>query len=77
VAGRHCTPFSKLPHGVPEFMFWIYPDGKLHDAKTSHRAHPPPGFAHILKSEPDYALVTSDNADIYGTLCDLWDRRYE
>lgn len=121
------TAIRDLTHGVPEFVFWIYPDGRLHDAKTSHRAHPPPGFEHILKDEPDYggflrgrvvrhagrqlvavycresalaapgrsldqlldgleqmpmpmdedALVISDNADIYGTLRDLWERRYE
>ena len=25
----------------------------------------------------DTALVISDNADIYGTVRDLWDRRYQ
>ncbi len=114
-----------LTHGFPEFVFWIYPDGTLHDARRSHRSNPPPGFEHILKDEPDYggflrgrlvrhldhqlivvycreealasasvsaeqllagldqipvpidddALVISDNADIYGSLRDLWERR--
>lgn len=114
-----------LTHGIPEFVFWIYPDGKLHDAKRSHRSCPPPGFSHILRDEPNYggflrgrvvrhldrqlitvycseealaasgpavgqlldgleqmpmpiedeALVISDNADIYGTVRDLWLRR--
>jgi hypothetical protein len=120
------TAIRDLTHGVPEFVFWICPDGRLHDAKTSHRAHPPRGYEHIVKDEPDYggflrgrvvryaghqliavycrsealasptrslrqflegldkmpmpiddsALVVSDNADIYGTVADLWERTY-
>lgn len=120
------TAIRELTHGTPEFVFWIYPDGRLHDARRSHRSCPPPGFEHILDDEPDYgsflrgrvvryaerqliavycreevlaesgpsvgqlldgleqmpmpidddALVISDNADIYGTVRDLWDRRY-
>jgi hypothetical protein len=115
-----------LTHGTPEFVFWIYPDGRLHDARTSHRANPPRGYEHILSDEPDYGgflrgrvvryagqqliavycrsqalasatpslrqfltgleqmpipiddsgLVVSDNADIYGTVADLWERTY-
>lgn len=115
----------RLTHGFPEFVFWIYPDGGLHDAVDSHKAHPPPGFLHIIHDEPDYggflrgrvvrhagkqlivvycredalavpspaliqfldgmdqvpvpidrdALVISDNADIYGTIEDLWQRQ--
>lgn len=116
----------ELTHGTPEFVFWIHPDGRLHNARTSHRAHPPRGFEHIVQDEPDYggflrgrvvryggwqliavycrpealasatpslrqlltgleqmpmpiedsALVISDNADIYGTVADLWERTY-
>lgn len=118
------TAIRDLTHGAPEFVFWIYPDGRLHDARTSHRAHPPPGYEHILDDEPDYsgflrgrvarygdrqlivvycreealatntrslkqllrgvselpipiddyALLISDNADIYGTMLDLEER---
>lgn len=121
------TAIRELTHGVPEFVFWIYPDGTLLNARNSHLANPPPGFAHILKDEPDYggflrgrvvrhmehqlivvycreealaasgpklkqltdgldqmpmpimddALVISDNADMYGTVADIWSRRYE
>lgn len=121
------TAIRDLTHGIPEFVFWVYPDGKLHDARRSHRSCPPPGFEHILDDEPDYggflrgrvvrhldhqliavycresalaapgpavgqlldgleqmpmpiedaALVISDNGDIYGTVRDLWDRRYQ
>ncbi len=120
------TAIRELTHGTPEFVFWIYPDGRLHDARNSHRANPPRGYEHILKDEPDYggflrgrvvrhaghqlvavycrpealststtslrqllsgldqmpipiddtALVVSDNADIYGTVSDLWERTY-
>jgi hypothetical protein len=120
------TAIRDLTHGAPEFVFWIYPDGRLHDARTSHRANPPRGYEHILDDEPDYggflrgrvvrygtqqliavycrsealasptaslrqfligldqmpipiddsALVISDNADIYGTVSDLWNRTY-
>ncbi len=115
-----------LTHAAPEFVFWIYPDGRLHDARTSHLANPPRGFEQIVHDEPDYggflrgrvvrhgdwqliavycrskalatataslrqllvgldqmpipiedtALVISDNADIYGTIADLWERTY-
>jgi hypothetical protein len=114
-----------LTHRDPEFVFWIYPDGRLHDAKRSHRDNVPKGYEHILQDEPDYggflrgrvvrldgqqlivvycrsealaqagavvdqfirgleqmpvpiddeALVISDNADLYGTVSDLWERR--
>lgn len=41
-------------HRDPDFVFWIFPDGRLFDARNSHLKNPPPGFAHILKDEPDY-----------------------
>ena len=114
-----------LTHGDPEFVFWIFPNGRLHDARRSHRDNVPKGYEHILLDEPDYggflrgrvvrlfehqlivvycrsealakpgapveqfingleqmpvpidddALVVSDNADIYGTVGDIWLRR--
>lgn len=124
--GHRCRrrAIRQLTHGIPELIFWIYPDGRVHDARTSHKANPPRGFEHILGQEPDYggflrgrvvryaghqliavycrpealaddtpslrqflvgisnmpvpiddsALVISDNADIYGTVADLWSR---
>src|SRR6478735_6506230 len=113
-----------LTHRDPEFVFWIFPDGRLHDARRSHRDNVPKGYEHILRDEPDYcgflrgrvvrldghqlivvycrsgalaeagatveqfvrgleqmpipiedeALVISDNADIYGTVADVWQR---
>jgi hypothetical protein len=114
-----------LTHRDPEFAFWIFPNGKLHDAKRSHRDNVPRGYEHILRDEPEYggflrgrvvrldgrqlivvycrsealaepgarveqllcgleqmpipidedALVISDNADIYGVVADLEERR--
>jgi len=119
------TSIREVTHRDPEFVFWIYPDGRLHDARRSHRDNVPKGFKHILADEPDYcgflrgrvvrhdghqlivvycrsealaesgvqieqfvlglermpipiddeAIVISDNADIYGTVADLWKRR--
>jgi len=35
-------------------VFWIYPDGELHDAKDAHKKNVPKGYQHILKDEPEY-----------------------
>ena len=44
----------EFTHRDPDFVFWIYPDGRLHDARRAHRQNVPKGFEHILKDEPDY-----------------------
>ena len=116
---------KEFTHTAPDFVFWIHPDGKLHDAKDAHRKNTPKGHQHILKDEPDYcgfirgrvasnfgpqlivvycrpealaesgekleqflkgidqipvpvdgsALVVSDNADLYGSVSDLYERQ--
>jgi len=48
------SAIRELTHRDPEFVFWIYPDGRLHDARRSHRDNVPRGHEHILKDEPDY-----------------------
>jgi hypothetical protein len=48
------TALREFTHRDPEFVFWISPEGFLHDAKRSHRENPPKGFAHIVDDEPDY-----------------------
>jgi hypothetical protein len=48
------SAIKQLTHGQPEFVFWIYPDGTLFDAKDAHRRNVPRGFQHILADEPDY-----------------------
>lgn len=45
---------KEFTHRDPDFVFWIFPDGKLHDAKRSHRDNVPRGFEHISSDEPDY-----------------------
>jgi len=55
-----------LTHAAPEFVFWIYPDGKLLDARTSHRDNPPPGHEHILRDELDYGGFLRGRVVRYG-----------
>ncbi len=41
-------------HDAPEFVFWVAPNGELHDARDAHRHNPPPGHEWISRDEPDY-----------------------
>src|SRR3569833_1594846 len=45
---------KEFTHRDPDYVFWIYPDGRLFDARRSHRRNVPRGFEHILDDEPDY-----------------------
>ena len=45
---------KEFTHLAPDFVFWIYPDGELHDAKDAHRANVPDGYEYILRDKPDY-----------------------
>ena len=51
--GRRAA-IKEFSHRAPEFVFWIHPDGRVHDARDSHLKNPPRGFAHIVHDEPDY-----------------------
>ncbi len=53
VAGRRAA-IKSFTHAYPEFVFWIHPDGRLHDARDSHRKNVPKGHRSILDDEPDY-----------------------
>lgn len=53
MSGRR-RQIKDFTHRDPDFVFWIAPDGCLHDAKWSHRDNPPRGFEHIVDDEPDY-----------------------
>ncbi len=53
VAGRR-KAIKDFTHRDPDYVFWIYPDGRLHDAGRSHRDHVPRGHEAILDDEPDY-----------------------
>lgn len=126
VTGRR-NQIKAFTHRDPDFVFWIFPDGRVHDAKRSHRDNVPHGHELILADEPDYGgflrgrvasqgadqlivvycrpealavpgaklsqflrglarlpvplfeetLVVSDNADLYGTISDLFQRSQE
>jgi len=52
-AGRR-NAIKDLTHGAPEFVFWIFPNGKLHDAKDAHLRNVPRGYEHIVHDEPEY-----------------------
>jgi len=41
-------------HRDPDFVFWIFPDGRLFDARDAHRRNLPRGHEHILEDEPEY-----------------------
>ncbi|MCO7223517.1 hypothetical protein [Pleionea sp. CnH1-48] len=45
---------KEFTHTAPDFVFWIYPDGELFDAKDAHKKNVPKGYRHILEDEPDY-----------------------
>src|SRR5687768_11982591 len=53
VPGRR-NAIKEFTHRDPEYVFWIYPDGRLHDARRSHRDNVPRGCESILDDEPDY-----------------------
>jgi hypothetical protein len=53
VNGRR-SKIKQFTHRDPEFVFWIYPDGRVYDARDSHLKNPPRGFEHIVHDEPDY-----------------------
>ena len=52
-AGRR-RAIKEFTHRDPDFVFWIYPDGRLHDARDSHRDNLPRGYERIADDEPDY-----------------------
>jgi hypothetical protein len=53
VSGRR-NKIKEFTHRDPDFVFWIYPDGRPHDAKRPHRDNVPRGYEAILDDEPDY-----------------------
>lgn len=53
LSGRR-KQLKDFTHLDPDYVFWIYPDGRLYDAKRSHRENVPRGYEGILRDEPDY-----------------------
>lgn len=52
-SGRR-NALKELTHGRPDFVFWVFPDGRLHDARDAHARNVPKGYEFILDDEPDY-----------------------
>ncbi|AVP96828.1 hypothetical protein C7S18_06260 [Ahniella affigens] len=48
------TAIKNFTHAAPEFVFWIFPDGRLFDAKDAHRRNVPRGYEWIIDDEPNY-----------------------
>jgi hypothetical protein len=48
------SAIKAFTHRAPDFVFWIYPDRRLFDARDAHRKNLPRGHEHILDDEPDY-----------------------
>jgi putative acetyltransferase len=53
MSGRR-KAIKQFTHRNPDYVFWIYPDGRLHDARDSHRDNVPPGHESIIDDEPEY-----------------------
>jgi hypothetical protein len=54
--GRRAA-IKELTHRDPDFVFWIFPDGRLHDARDAHRSNVPRGYEHIVDDEPGYCVL--------------------
>jgi hypothetical protein len=52
-SGRR-NAIRSLTHFAPEYVFWVFPDGRLHDARESHRKNVPKGYKNICDDEPEY-----------------------
>jgi hypothetical protein len=74
IRGRR-KAINELTHKDPDFVFWIYPDGRLFDAKDAHIRNYPKGHQWILADEPDYGgflrgrVATSVNGQVIVVYC--------
>jgi hypothetical protein len=66
VTGRR-RQIKEFTHRDPDFVFWIFPDGRLYDAKLSHRDNIPRGHEEILDDEPDYGGFLRGRVASQGT----------
>ncbi|NUP10509.1 MAG: hypothetical protein HOW73_31045 [Polyangiaceae bacterium] len=66
---------KEFTHRDPDFVFWIYPDGTLFDARDAHRNNVPRGYEHILEDEPEYGgflrgrVASDDDAQLVVVYC--------
>src|SRR5262245_40007047 len=66
LSGRR-NAIKEFTHRDPDFVFWVYPDGRLHDARRSHRDNVPRGHESILDDEPDYGGFLRGRVASLGT----------
>ncbi len=65
--GGRQRAIKEFTHRDPDFVFWIYPDGRLHNARDSHAKNVPRGFAYIVNDEPDYGgFLRGRVASLFG-----------
>ena len=73
-SGRR-NAIKELTHAQPDFVFWIFPDGRLHDARDAHARNVPKGYESIVDDEPDYGgflrgrIVTSRGRQLVVVYC--------
>jgi hypothetical protein len=73
-SGRR-NAIKELTHGQPDFVFWVFPDGRLHDARHAHARNVPKGYENIVDDEPDYGgflrgrVVTSRGKQLVVVYC--------
>jgi len=73
--GGRRKAIKDLTHLQPDFVFWIHPDGRPHDARDAHARNVPKGYEHILDDEPDYGgflrgrVVTSNGRQLVVVYC--------
>src|SRR5919108_2291059 len=66
---------NEVTHKDPDFVFWIYPDGRLFDARDAHIRNYPKGHRWILDDKPDYGgflrgrVATSINGQVIVVYC--------
>lgn len=63
--GRRAA-IKEFTHRDPDFVFWIFPDGRLFDARDSHLRNIPRGHEHIVRDEPDYGGFLRGRAATLG-----------
>lgn len=66
VSGRR-KAIKEFTHLDPDFVFWIYPDGRLHDARRSHRDNVPRGYDFIRDDETDYGGFLRGRVASFGS----------
>ena len=74
IRGRR-KAINELTHKDPEFVFRIYPDGRLFDARDAHIRNYPKAHRWILNDKPDYGgflrgrVATGINGQIIVVYC--------